>query len=211
MTMVSSEKRITANQINSRKSRGPRTVAGKARASRNALRHGLAAITHRDPSAFGEIERMAKAICDGDSNPLLFDQALIMAENERLLRCVRIESVAVVERLRDATAVPIAKGDNGLALAKARMRESELAWAECERIRAQCGVGSTVLVPPVDKLESLPPSPPWRPPTEERDEFEALCKALPDLERLARYTRRAWSRRKRAIRCFLLIKSGLAP
>ena len=44
-------------------------------------------------------------------------------------------------------------------------------------------------------------------PIEERDEFDAMCEARPDLDRLARYERRAWSRRKRAIRNFIEIKS----
>jgi hypothetical protein len=41
---------------------------------------------------------------------------------------------------------------------------------------------------------------------EERDEFEALQEALPDLKRLDRYERRAWSQQKRAMRNFLNIK-----
>ena len=40
-----------------------------------------------------------------------------------------------------------------------------------------------------------------------RDEFEAMCHAMPDLNRLVRYERRAWSRRKRAIHSFIEIKS----
>jgi hypothetical protein len=38
---VASEKQIAANRKNARSSRGPKTVAGKLRSSRNALRHGL--------------------------------------------------------------------------------------------------------------------------------------------------------------------------
>jgi hypothetical protein len=39
---MTSERQIAANRRNSRKSRGPRTAAGKSIASRNALRHGVA-------------------------------------------------------------------------------------------------------------------------------------------------------------------------
>jgi hypothetical protein len=39
----------------------------------------------------------------------------------------------------------------------------------------------------------------------ERDEYEALEEAAPDLIRLDRYERRAWSRQKRAIRDFMNI------
>jgi hypothetical protein len=40
----------------------------------------------------------------------------------------------------------------------------------------------------------------------ERDEFAALEEAAPDLIRLDRYERRAWSRQKRAIRGFMNMK-----
>ena len=37
----------------------------------------------------------------------------------------------------------------------------------------------------------------------ERDEHDALCEGLCDLERLLRYEKRAWSRRKKAIHAFM--------
>ena len=41
----------------------------------------------------------------------------------------------------------------------------------------------------------------------ERNERQAVLEALPDLIRLDRYERRAWSRQRRAIRSFMRIKS----
>ncbi len=38
------------------------------------------------------------------------------------------------------------------------------------------------------------------------DEFEAVAQALPDLKRLDRYERAAWSRQKRAIRNYMNIR-----
>jgi hypothetical protein len=140
--------KIATNRNNDRKRRGPRTAAGKSRVSVNALRHGLAAVTRYNPAHSPQIERMARAICGDDQNPLLFDQALVIAEHEIVLLRVRAERVAAIERRRD-------------------------------------------------KLNS----------TECRDEFDAMRHALPDLDRLARYERRAWSRRKRAIRNFMKMKS----
>jgi hypothetical protein len=39
-----------ANRANARRSTGPRTAAGKARASRNAVRHGLSVSVLADPA-----------------------------------------------------------------------------------------------------------------------------------------------------------------
>jgi hypothetical protein len=93
---VSSQAKIVASRANGRKSRGPRTPAGKSNASRNAFRHGLAAITRKEPEIFGEIEPVARAICNGAVNPLLFEQALIIAENGFVLRCAQTESEDVL-------------------------------------------------------------------------------------------------------------------
>ena len=43
--------------------------------------------------------------------------------------------------------------------------------------------------------------------TMERDEFAAMFEAMPDLVRLERYERRAWSRRRSAILEFIAIKA----
>jgi hypothetical protein len=97
---VTSERKIAANRMNGRKSRGPMSAAGKARARNNALRHGLAAMPRAHPAAWAKIERMAKAICAGDHHPLLFERALLIAADDFVLRRVCTERVAVIERLR---------------------------------------------------------------------------------------------------------------
>ena len=60
---MTSARKVAANRRNSCKSCGPRTAAGKAIASRNALRHGLSADIHRQPAPSAEIEQLASAIC----------------------------------------------------------------------------------------------------------------------------------------------------
>jgi hypothetical protein len=210
---VTSARKIAANRSNARKSRGPQTAAGKFNASRNALRHGLSAVTQRNSVRFAETERIAMAICSGESDPLLFEQALVIAESEVLLRSVRAERVAMIERLHDGTAIALAKGDNSMALAKARLDQGMLAFDELDRIRIRLGLTNDGLPIWTPELEDRPLEPGWRPaPPKIRDEVDAFFEALPDLERLDRYERRAWSRRKRAIRNFMEIKSmGVAP
>src|SRR5262249_20665406 len=214
---MTSERKIAANRINGRRSRGPKTQAGKARASRNAFRHGLAAITRSNPVIFPEIERMAEAMCAGHRDPFLFEQALIIAESDYLLGRVRAERVLMIERLRDSTAIPLTKRVNCVALVEPRRQQAELAWDEITRIKARFGMSEEELHLPLGdphKMRRLGSEPAcgWRPaPPVERDESDALCKALPDLERLARYERRAWSRRKRAFRRFIEINLNEGP
>jgi hypothetical protein len=117
---MTSVRKIEANRRNSRKSCGPRTAAGKSIASRNAFRHGLAAITHRQPVPGPEVEQFARALCAGDKDPVLFAKAVQIAQNEMTLRDVRAHQVYVIERLREPYEVPFAKKDNSLELAECR-------------------------------------------------------------------------------------------
>jgi hypothetical protein len=162
---------------------------------------------------------------------VLFDAALKVADKELLLRYIRAQQAAVIERLQDSTAIPLIDGDNALALAETRSRESRFAWAELQLIKAQVKrtagaqeAGSiqesvtsfhlgdwssrelaVLEKTPVD-LERLELYEQEFAP-KERDEVDAICEALPDLKRLARYERRVWSRLKRALREFMEIKS----
>ena len=103
---MSSQAQLAANRANARKGRGPRTAAGKTRASRNALGHGLAAISRHNLAYFHEIGRIAMAYCEGDTDPLLFEQALIIGESDVILSCLVGERLAAIERMRDPEAIP---------------------------------------------------------------------------------------------------------
>ena len=228
---MSSERQIAANRRNGRKGRGPRTAAGKAIASRNALNHGLAAIAHRPPDSKEDLERFAKALCGDDHDPALFEQALIIAKNDLVLRAITAQQLAVVERLWDPTARALAKGDNSLALGAARLAKSKLALPALEALRDQllekhkdelgpatlCDLGplpSNLMTFLYDKEGAAE----WEEQVEAavksidvdrdvgRDESARLEEASRDLIRLDRYERRARSRQRRTIFAFMNLR-----
>jgi len=243
---MTSERKIAANRSNSRKSCGPRGAAGKTKVSRNAMRHGLAALSHRQPVPSAEMEELVDAICAGAQDPLLREQATIIAETEFVVRAVHAQKSALVERLKDRDAIALAHGDNRLLRAEVRHLKSELT---IEHLSAQCaGVLERYrdrLVPVVKDGETIQPNgclvgefvplqiklldeyaqacesmhEAYETRCErldqasqllkERNEHQAVIESLPDLGRLDRYERRAWSRQQRAIRNFMRIKSTL--
>jgi hypothetical protein len=225
---VSSQAKIAASRANGRKSRGPRTPAGKSNASRNALRHGLAAKTRQHPKSFAQIEAIAEAICNGAANPLLLEQALIIAENSFVLHCVQTEWIAAIERHRERTATPLATGDLGFGPAKARLEKAKFTYQmlseRADKDAAANSAASDNAVPAstasTDEVHVRSNTVRKRanaeqarrvPPALERDEFDALRSAMPDLKRLERYRQRAWSRQRRAFGRFMEIQSGAFP
>ena len=200
---MSSQARLAANRANAQKGRGPRTAAGRTRASRNALRHGLAAISRHNPAYFPEIGRMASACCEGDTDPLLFEQALIIAESDIILICLGAERFAAIERMRDPDAIPFSDSKASLARARARFAQAKRAYAQLVKAKqAKAGSTSDTGKASISAQKNKGPHPPAQ-----RDECDAMCRAAPDLTRLERYERRAASRRNRAIREFIFIKS----
>ena len=115
-----------------RRGGGPKTAAGKKASSRNARRHGLAGITHRQPVCASETQRLAEILCGKDDDPQLMMAAKTIIENEMEMHAIREQELAVVKRLREPTAVALAKGDNGLKLGIASFMVAWLAHREIE-------------------------------------------------------------------------------
>ena len=92
------------------------------------------------------------------------------------------------------------------------LRLFDIAAAQADKIhelikKTEAAGGDPEREPIPPELEGAWP-PPWLeviPAGTERDEHDALCEGLCDLERLLRYEQRAWSRRKKAIRAFMAI------
>jgi hypothetical protein len=59
---MASDRKITANRNNAKKSTGPRSVAGREAARRNARRHGLAVAIGGDPAFHEDIETLARVL-----------------------------------------------------------------------------------------------------------------------------------------------------
>jgi hypothetical protein len=181
---MASQKQIEANRRNARKSTGPRSVAAKKRASRNAYSHGLSRPMFGAEFARA-VEALASRILDdhaktGDQHALAVARRIAQAELE-LARVQRIK-VALIERAHNLGWLEPRK--------LFRTKKDEAAWA------AQHFLGATLgNIRPKCAIETLPPMPEDEP----QRTAEAVRRVLPDLLRLSRYERRAAARRDRAI------------
>ena len=133
---MATDRQIAANRSNGSLGRGPKTSAGKARSSRNALKHGLSIPINRDKTLRRQIEVLARILAQSEAGNV-FGQARAAAEAE-------------------------------FELARAR--------AVLEAVLTRAGI------------------------TPECVEGNALIQVLPELQRLERYERRAFSKRTRALR-----------
>lgn len=59
---MTSQRKAASNRLNATKSTGPRSRAGKARASRNAFRHGLAGGTYLSADSAAAVEQAAEGV-----------------------------------------------------------------------------------------------------------------------------------------------------
>jgi hypothetical protein len=111
---VTSARKQFANRANARRSTGPKSVQGKARVSRNALRHGFARQnwaegTLRDVARAEEVNALARAIAGDHASAAHLARALAVATAQHDLVLVRqarhgVEAAVGRARTEDAPA-----------------------------------------------------------------------------------------------------------
>ena len=77
---MTSTRKINANRANAQASTGPRTRLGKARAARNARRHGLSLSVTSNPVLADQVEALARQFAGKSSNPEISELAHDVAE-----------------------------------------------------------------------------------------------------------------------------------
>jgi hypothetical protein len=172
---MASERQIAANRRNARKSTGPRSGAGKKRASRNAYRHGLT-VSITSTAAFAkQLDNLVREIAGDSEDAIVLERARAVAQAELELARVRRAKIALIERA-------------------SAFGELDPPWLTvAQLIRLMNAIDRGRLVPkPIDALAAMPSREPER-------SAEAVRRVLPELRKLDRYERRAAARRDRAV------------
>jgi hypothetical protein len=97
---MTSAARLQANRDNARASTGPRSDAGKARASRNACRHGLSVPARSDPAHVAEIDHLAHKLAGSKASPEVMSRADQVADAHLEVERARRRRRQLVEQYR---------------------------------------------------------------------------------------------------------------
>jgi hypothetical protein len=97
---LATEKQIAANRANAKLGTGPKTVAGRLKSSRNALRHGLSCPLPFDPVTLAKVDSLVQALTgEGAEEEELASAAEFARAQLQLLRIrsMRTELMAVID------------------------------------------------------------------------------------------------------------------
>jgi hypothetical protein len=173
---MSSARQIAANRRNASKSSGPRSKAGKKRASRNAESHGLFSVVSRKALS-EEITALAGKLAGNVSGEVALEHARIAAEAQIELRRIDNARCALIDR----------------ASTFGSLRAPRFSQTDQHAARK----GQRPKLPKVEDFLSTMPQ------DEVERSYEAMRRIAPELAKLAQYEQRARGRRDRAIRKLL--------
>jgi hypothetical protein len=175
---MASERHIAANRRNARKSTGPRSGAGRKRASHNAYRHGLTLSITSTAAYAKQLDTLVRKIAGNTDDAIVLELARAIAQAELDLARVRRAKVAMIER----------------ASAFGEFDPPQLTVTQIIRILRAFDRGGRLIVPkPIEALATMPSQEPDR-------SAEAVRRVLPELRNLDRYERRAAAQREKAVR-----------
>ena len=185
---MASEKQNAANRCNASKSTGPRSEAGRNRASRNAYGHGLTSTMVLNTAFAKELEKLARKIAGSGANDLILEGARVVAHAELDLARVRQARVALITR---SLASEEFNQPQTLSSTRPAMQPFDAAARD----------GAGILLRSVDaaamKMLNQPPD----------VLADVIRRALPELLKLDRYERRAAARRDLAVRALTSISN----
>ena len=188
---MATERQIAANRRNARNSGGPRSRAGKKRASRNSCRHGLAAAAMPTEEDAERVEKLARRIAGNTADLATLEHARNAAEAEFELARVRKVKAALIEGMFAFGAPEVPQlsilcdfGSQAKWVLDALGRGKKDAPQADEPATRSSGVATM--------------------PSAESDRIaEAVRRALPELVKLDRYERHAVRQRDRSLRAIL--------
>jgi hypothetical protein len=187
---MASERQIAANRRNARKSTGPRSGAGRKRATRNAYRHGLTLNITSTAAVAKQLDKLARKIAGNTDDAITLERAREIAQAELELARVRRAKVALIERAR-------AFGELDPPQAFSTVTEIKRFFNALDR-------GRLIVPKPIDSSATMPSQEPDR-------SAEAIRRVLPELRKLERYERRAAARRDRAVLNLVVEQSEYNP
>lgn len=183
---MTTQRKRKSNRANARLSTGPQTRLGKVRAARNAYRHGLNVPIHENPVLSQQIDDLTLLIAGENANLEILEQARRVAEaNVDLVRARMARHALISQQFDDSEYRPI---DHSRVLRKI-----------IKGLSGHLRTAGPEAVLPEGMAENINDVLYWKPEGLEKIGY-ILAEVTRQMEAIDRYERRAFSRRKFAIR-----------